>query len=76
MNFEYFYPKKKFERKDISKVLVFFKNGDFFEIRKNEIVEVSLNFYDKLIWNFQEASLVAESGFVKLRIQDGKLTEV
>ena len=72
MNFEYFYPKKKFERENISKALVFFKNGDFLEIHKNEIVAVSVNFYDNLIWNFREASPTVESGFIKLRIQEGK----
>ena len=72
MNFEFFYPKKKFERKDISKAYIFLKNGDFLEIRKNEFVEISVNFYDNLIWNFREASPVVESGFIKLRIQDRK----
>ena len=74
MYFEYFHPKKKFERKNISKGYIFFKNGDFLEIYKNEFVEVSLNFYDNLIWNFREASPVVESGFIKLRIQNRKST--
>lgn len=72
VNFEYFYPKKKIAINSISQALIFFKNGDFLEIRKNEIVEVCVNFYDRLIWNHREASPVVESGFIKLKIQEEK----
>ena len=72
MDFEYFYPKKKFESKEISKAYIFFKNGDFLEIGKNEIIDISINFYDSLVWNGRESSPVVESGFLKLRIQPQK----
>ena len=72
MNFKYYYPKKDFNQTDVSQLYVFFKNGDFFQIRKNEIIKVNVNLYDNLIWYDFYASPVAESGYIKLRIQEGK----
>lgn len=69
---EYVCSKKKFEKKEIEKVYIFFKNGDFLKIRKNEIMDIDVRLYDNLVWNGEESSPVVESGFIKLRIQAGK----
>lgn len=58
--------------RDISHMYVFFKNGDFFKIRRKEIMDVKLHLYDNLVLHKREFSPVCESGFIKLRIKNEK----
>lgn len=69
---EYKCPKVKFDKEKVKKIYVFLKNGDFFEIWETEIVDVSLHLYDRLVWGNRESAIVAESGFIRLRIEEKK----
>lgn len=69
---EYTCPKKMLTKKEIDRVRICFKNGDFLQLRKNELIALDLRFYDELIFYGQQYSPVCESGYLKLRIQDGK----
>ena len=69
----YTVPKKVFSKDSkIEEIMIFFTNGDFLTIRKNEICSASITFYDKLIKHKLEFYAVGHSGFIKLRIQSGK----
>lgn len=69
----YTVPKKVFTKDSIiNGIVVFFTNGDFLTIKKNEICSATITFYDKLIKNKLRFSAVGHSGFIKLRIQSGK----
>lgn len=72
MNHEYSCRKELLSKKDVEFAYVFFTNGEYFQIRKNEIIEIAFNLYDRLIFAERNFSPVAESGFIKLRIQAGK----
>ncbi|MBQ8146163.1 MAG: hypothetical protein IJ039_05215 [Clostridia bacterium] len=69
----YTVPKKVFTRESkIDRMEIFFSNGDYFTIRKNEICNVSITFYDRLVKKGVRYYAVGHSGFIKLRIQPGK----
>ena len=69
----YTVPKKVFSKNSaISKMEIHFLNGDFVTIRKNEICNISITFYDALLRHKKQLYSVARSGFVKLKIQDGR----
>lgn len=68
---EYFYPKHNFERCDVDGMYVFFRNGDYFKVERNEIVDINLKLYDNLMWNGRQTSPIVESGFIKLKIREG-----
>lgn len=67
MSYEFVCPKKEFKKKEISKAQVFFRNGDYFELSGNEIVDISLQFYDTLIANEKGFSPVVKSGYIKCK---------
>ena len=66
--------RKKVFSKDsvINRMEIHFLNGDFFTIRKNEICNISIKFYDALLRTDDRLYPIAHSGFVKLKIQSGK----
>lgn len=69
---EYIANKVKFKKKDISAIEIFFDNGDYISVLKNEIVDISTRLYDKLVlqynyWNSYCAEI--ESGFLKLKLK-------
>lgn len=66
--------RKKIFSKDstIEKMEIHFLNGDFLTIRKNEIFNISINFYDELLRSDDKLYPIARSGFVKLKIQNGR----
>lgn len=68
MSMEYIYPKKKFEKKDINFLYLFFDNGDYISLHGSEVIDIKVNLYDRLVWREQGASPVAESGFLKLKV--------
>ncbi len=69
----YTVPKKVFSKNSvIQKMEIHFLNGDFVTIRKNEICNISIAFYDMLFRHKDKLYPIARNGFVKLRIQDGK----
>ncbi|MBQ7761298.1 MAG: hypothetical protein IJ400_04505 [Clostridia bacterium] len=65
---------KKIFNKDsvIERMEIHFLNGDFITIRKNEICNISITFYDMLLRHKNELFPIARDGFVKLKIQEGK----
>lgn len=69
MDFEYVCAKKMFEKKEIKEAQIFFRNGDFFELSENEIIDINLQFYDTLIANEQMFSPVVKSGYIKCRFR-------
>ncbi len=70
MNFNYTFPKRKFNNESvINKMNIFFRNGDFFVLSGSEIVDISVRFYDNLIFFNDGWSPVAESGFIKLKLK-------
>lgn len=65
---EYVYPKKKFEKKDIDFMYLFFDNGDYVSLHGSEVVDIQLKLYDRLVWGERGVCPVAESGFIKLKV--------
>lgn len=70
MSNNYFYPKIKYTKNDVSFMYLFFENGDFLEIKNSEIINFSINVYDKLIRSHDGYNPVIESGYFKLKICD------
>lgn len=64
----YTYPKIKYTKNGINKLLIFFENGDFVEVRGAEIINFSVNTYDKLVRSYKGYNPVAQSGYIKLKI--------
>lgn len=65
---EYVYHKKKFEKKDIDFMYLFFDNGDYVSLHGSEVVDIQLKLYDRLVWGERGVCPVAESGFIKLKV--------
>lgn len=70
MNTTYFYPKRKFTKNDISFMYIFFENGDFVSINGNEVYNISISVYDRLVRHGKGVSPVACDGCIKLKIVD------
>ena len=70
MNYEYVCQKVKFDAKKFYEAQIFFRNGDYFELSKGEIVEIDINFYDTLIAGERGFCPVAKSGFIKCKIKE------
>lgn len=68
MSNNYFCPKMKYTKNEVSFMYIFFENGDFLEIKGSEIFNFSINVYDKLIRSHQGYNPVIESGYFKLKI--------
>jgi len=68
----YHCPKKLFSKDEIEKTYLFFKNGDYLEIRKNELIDVQISLYDELIQTPKGFSPRGAAGTVRLRIRGGK----
>lgn len=62
--------KIKYAKEDINFMYVFFENGDYVEIKGSEIVNLSINTYDKLIRSYKGYNPIAESGYIKFKISD------
>ena len=67
MSYEFVCPKKDFNKKDITKAQMFFRNGDYFELSGKEIVDINLQFYDTLIANEKGFSPVVKSGYIRCK---------
>ena len=68
----YYFKKNFYGPEDVRFAQVFFDNGDYISLNKNEIVNFQFEFYDKMIW-FNDAIVpVAKKGFVKLKISKCK----
>lgn len=72
MSYEYVCPKKEFSAKEIEKAQIFFRNGDFFELAKGEILDICLQFYDTLIAGERGFCPVVKSGFIKCKLKKNK----
>lgn len=66
---KYIYPKKKFNKKDVDFMYLFFDNGDYFSLHGSEVVDMKLNLYDRLIWGERGVCPVVESGYIKLDVK-------
>lgn len=66
---EYIYPKKKFNKKDVDFMYLFFDNGDYFSLHASEVVDLKLNLYDRLVWGDRGICPVVESGYIKLDVK-------
>ena len=74
MNFKYTFPKRRFSSESvIYKMHIFFKNGDFIQINKSEIIDINLRFYDRLILKNCSCFPVVESGFIKFKINSKRV---
>ncbi len=69
MSYEYVYPKKEFRKEEIEQAQIFFRNGDFFELAKGEIVDIDLQLYDTLIAGEKGFCPVVKSGFIKCKLR-------
>lgn len=70
---EYIVKKKEFKKEDINFMEIFFDNGECLFIPKDEIIDISLKLYDKLVigtnyWN--SFCAVVKSGFIKLKLKN------
>jgi hypothetical protein len=70
MNTNYTFPKFQYTKNGVSSLYLFFDNGDFLTIKNPEIMDISINVYDRLIRSHQGFNPVASSGYLKLRIID------
>ena len=70
MSYEYVCPKVKFNAKEFFEAQIFFRNGDYFELSKGEIIEMDIQFYDTLIEGERGFCPVAKSGFIKCKIKE------
>lgn len=66
---KYTYPKKKFAKKDVEFMYLFFDNGDYFSLHGSEVVDLKLNLYDRLVWGERGVCSVVESGYIKLDVK-------
>lgn len=62
--------KNVYKKEDISYIKVVFDNGDFVPLSGDEITEISIRLYDKLILDNNDFHAVAESGLIKLKLQE------
>lgn len=67
------YNKIKYERNDVLYIDIFFDNGDYINLEPQEIIDVSLNTYDKLVYDKKGISPVASKGYIKLKIAPQKV---
>lgn len=68
---EYKIKKKDFKKEDIEFMNVFFDNGDYLPISGTEVVDISIQLYDRLILGdgyYNAFCPVVESGFMKLKL--------
>ena len=72
MNCEYFCKKRTFVANEVEEAQVFFSNGDFFTLVKEEILEISVKFYDELRVGEKGFCAVAKSGLLKCKINGKK----
>ena len=70
MSYEYVCQKVKFNAKEFFEAQIFFRNGDYFELSKGEIIEMDIQFYDTLIEGERGFCPVAKSGFIKCKIKE------
>lgn len=69
MEREYTVAKKVYKKEDIAYIEVVFDNGDFVPLGGEEILDISIRLYDKLILENNEFCAFAESGLLKLKLQ-------
>lgn len=72
MSCEYSCEKKKLKIEKIIESQMFFRNGDFIELSKNEIVFIDVDFYDNLIFSEGGYCPVVKQGIIKLKINNKK----
>ena len=70
MSYEYVCQKIKFTAKKFGEAQVFFRNGDYFDLSKGEIVEMDIQFYDTLVAEERGFCPVARGGFIKCKIKE------
>lgn len=58
----------KYIKNGISFAYLFFDNGDYVEVKASEIINLSINTYDRLIKSHRGFNPVIQSGYIKLKI--------
>ena len=61
-------PKKEYTKKLVSFLYMFFDNGDYFEIKGSELIDINIKTYDQLVVCDNVFAPIAESGYIKLKI--------
>lgn len=64
----YIFPKFEYTKKGISSILLSFDNGDCLEVSSGDILEFSINAYDRLIRSCGGFNPVVESGCLRFKI--------
>ena len=72
VNCEYFCKKMSFVSNKLEQAQIFFTNGDFFTLIKEEIMKISVKFYDELRVGERGFCAVAKKGFLKCKINAKK----
>lgn len=67
---QYTISKNFFREKDTEFLYVFFENGDYISLSGTELKAYAVNLYDKLVRYDNGFCAVAESGFIRLKIQN------
>lgn len=68
----YFVQKKEYNTKNVEHLDIVFQNGNYLRIGKDELSDLRLSMYDRLIRYGDSASFVGHSGYVKLKISPRK----
>jgi hypothetical protein len=68
MGKEYKFSKKEFKKANVGSMYVFFDNGDYVQIQGEEILDLSIKLYDRLVLEHSGICFVAANGFMKLKL--------
>ena len=66
---KYYIPKKNIHKEDVERVVVFFKNADYFTVDREELYNVFFHFYDELTWEGKSVCPICEIGYVKIKFK-------
>jgi len=64
----YIFPKFEYTKKGISCIFLSFDNGDSLEVSSDDILDFSLNVYDRLVRSYNGFNPVVESGCLRFKI--------
>ena len=70
----FYWKKETLSKNKIEKVDVFFANGEFFEIKKEELVDISITYSDCVVRFQKNVCPVVAFGKVKIKLQDKNKT--
>lgn len=68
MNTVYTFPKWNINKRGVHSLKLIFDNGNYVTLKGLELIDISINFYDRLVRYGQGVTPVVESGYIKLKI--------